>query len=165
MMGLMNNNLRISQFLRQNLGSITEEWKDFAQSITKLPMSDFALRNHIHEILFFIADDVESVQTKQEQIRKSQGKNPIIQDGAGTAHAKLRFKDGFDIARMVAEFRALRASITKLWTQSRIVLTDADINDLIRFNEAIDQLMAESIAYSLEQHAAARKVAGVKEPA
>lgn len=161
----MNQSLRISQFLRQNLGPITEEWKSFARNMTVNPLSDFALRNHIHEILFFIADDVESVQSKQEQILKSQGKGPVIKDSTGIIHAKLRFQDGFDIAQMVAEFRALRASITSLWTQSRIVLTNADIIDLIRFNESIDQLLTESIEYYVKNCAPIRKPAAARESA
>jgi hypothetical protein len=46
---------------------------------------------------------------------------------------------------MVSEFRALRASVLRLWTKANGTLTGADIEDLMRFNEAIDQATAESI--------------------
>jgi signal transduction histidine kinase len=46
---------------------------------------------------------------------------------------------------MVAEYRALRASVIRLWTRANGGLTGDDIEDLMRFNEAIDQALAESI--------------------
>lgn len=49
--------------------------------------------------------------------------------------------------QMVSEFRALRASVTKLWCAQLVEPTDQDISDLIRFNEAIDQALTESISY------------------
>ena len=46
---------------------------------------------------------------------------------------------------MVSEFRALRASVLRLWTASRGTLVGDDLEDLMRFNEAIDQALAESM--------------------
>jgi signal transduction histidine kinase len=47
---------------------------------------------------------------------------------------------------MVSEYRALRASVTRLWTKECGRLEGDDLVDLIRFNEAIDQSLAESTA-------------------
>ena len=47
---------------------------------------------------------------------------------------------------MIAEFRALRASVLRLWITSRGTLSDVDLQDLMRFNEAIDQAVAESVS-------------------
>jgi signal transduction histidine kinase len=46
---------------------------------------------------------------------------------------------------MVSEYRALRASVIRLWTAENGSLTGADLDDLTRFNEAIDQSLAESV--------------------
>jgi signal transduction histidine kinase len=46
---------------------------------------------------------------------------------------------------MASEFRALRASVIRLWTRSHAQAGPADLEDMIRFNEAIDQAIAESI--------------------
>jgi signal transduction histidine kinase len=46
---------------------------------------------------------------------------------------------------MVAEFRALRATVIKLWTKETTELRGEDVTDLTRFNEAIDQALAESV--------------------
>ena len=49
--------------------------------------------------------------------------------------------------QMVSEFRALRASVVKLWGAKATETTRHDILDLTRFNEAIDQELTESISY------------------
>lgn len=53
---------------------------------------------------------------------------------------------GFTLEEMFAEYRALRASVLRLWIDSRSQrLDEDDAQDVIRFNEAIDQALAESI--------------------
>ena len=47
---------------------------------------------------------------------------------------------------MVAEYRALRASVVRLWTQAQRPPEVDDDADLARFHEAIDQALAESVA-------------------
>jgi signal transduction histidine kinase len=47
---------------------------------------------------------------------------------------------------MVAEFRALRASVTRLWLDERSGGARKELTDLIRFNEAVDQAIAESVS-------------------
>jgi K+-sensing histidine kinase KdpD len=47
---------------------------------------------------------------------------------------------------MVAEYRALRASVIRLWMKGKGKVTPTDLDDLTRFNEAVDQALAESVA-------------------
>ena len=51
---------------------------------------------------------------------------------------------------MASEYRALRASVLRLWTES-CQPDDINLEDVIRFNEAIDQALAESIEFFSEQ--------------
>jgi signal transduction histidine kinase len=48
---------------------------------------------------------------------------------------------------MVSEYRALRASVIKHWAAQHKSLASTDVQDLTRFNEAIDQAVAESVAH------------------
>ena len=141
----MTKNQTLPIFIRKNLSDITEEWREFAATIAHEDVTDLQLRDHIHQILFFIADDIETSQSSYQQIRKSHGKSDDKKPSPGAIHGSLRYDIGFNMVEMVSEYRALRATVTKLWTKSRIVLTDSDVLDLIRFNEAIDQLLAQSI--------------------
>ena len=142
--------ISLGTFIRDNVELIVGEWLSFAR--TRTPASDgmtvLELRDHIEEILDFLADDLESPQSRREQVVKSQGEGPK-EGGAGQSaaeiHAALRLSDGFDIDQMVSEYRALRASVTKLWSTRNNELIRQDFNDLTRFNEAIDQATAESV--------------------
>ena len=145
--------IRLGTFIREDAVQIIDEWTGFAG--TRIPAGDgmtvLALEDHVDEILSFIADDLESPQTGSEQVRKAQGDGAKaggrIRRSAAEIHAELRLNDGFDIDQMVSEYRALRACVVKLWGVGNRSLDDTDFADLIRFNEAIDQAVAESISH------------------
>ncbi len=144
----MATNMRLAAFIRSDMKSIVSEWENFAQTLT--PAADritpLALRDHIKEILTFIANDIESSQTDIEQVEKSRGDKPNnVERSAAETHASLRHADGFNMDQMVSEYRALRASVTKLWRKQLTETTNLDISDLVRFNESIDQALTESI--------------------
>ena len=48
--------------------------------------------------------------------------------------------------QMVSEYRALRSSVLRLWLAQQHVDDEHDVQDIIRFNEAIDQALVEWIA-------------------
>ena len=148
--------MRLSEFIRTQQARIITEWIDFAESLTPAAssMSQLQLKDHIAQILKFIALDIESDQSATEQVSKSQGKSDLDQDRKETAseiHGSIRHTDGFDIVQMVSEYRALRASIIKLWTLSKTELSDRDMLDLTRFNESIDQSLAESVSRFMQK--------------
>ena len=142
--------MHLSQFIRDNSAAIIAEWEAFAGTLAPASeaTSPLSLRNHIKYILEFIADDIDSPQTDAEQVSKSQGKNARHStDSVAEVHAALRQAGGFNMDQMVSEYRALRASVVKLWGAQVSETTPRDIVDLTRFNEAIDQEMTESISY------------------
>jgi signal transduction histidine kinase len=142
--------LRLADFIRGAKKEIIAEWISFAGTRTPAStnMTKLALRDHIEQILNFLADDIESAQTRQEQLDKSHGEGPDgpMTRSAAEVHASLRHTDGFNIDQMVSEYRALRASVVKQWSAHNQSLVPRDIYDLTRFNEAIDQAITESIA-------------------
>jgi signal transduction histidine kinase len=141
--------MKLSQFIVENIEEITAEWEEFARSL--LPsgqvMTSLALRDHATQILRAIAEDIASNQTQLEQAYKSKGFVPIapgIQTAAMT-HGALRHLAGFDLRQLAAEFRALRASVLRLWLK-RGGDGESAFYEMTRFNESIDQALAESIA-------------------
>jgi signal transduction histidine kinase len=52
---------------------------------------------------------------------------------------------GFDLMTLVAEYRALRASVIRLWRESGPSPDLRDVEDLTRFNESIDQSLTEAV--------------------
>jgi signal transduction histidine kinase len=72
----------------------------------------------------------------------------VRQDADATAsldHAVHRYREGFNVNQVISEYRALRASVTRLWLSGGAPLPEDHYQELIRFNEAIDQLVAESV--------------------
>ena len=142
--------MRLASFIRANTTAIVTEWECFAQKLVPAAehMSPRTLRNHIAEILAFIVEDIETPQTDCEQIEKSRGQKPKnSNESSAETHASLRQAGGFDIDQMVSEFRALRASVTKLWRAQLTETITLDVSDLTRFNESIDQELTEAIGY------------------
>jgi diguanylate cyclase (GGDEF)-like protein/PAS domain S-box-containing protein len=145
---------KLSDFIRANIDPIIETWKNFANDIPSARHMNMAtLEDHAREILFAIAADLEQAQSAHEQEEKSKGRGPRSQtESAAEMHGISRLLEGFTINETMSEFRALRASVLRLWTTSKSVVIGASSTDLIRFNEAIDQALTESLErYSIDK--------------
>jgi len=143
--------MRLAEFIRHNMQAILEQWEAFATTLvpTAADMTPLALLDHAPEILEAVAKDLDSKQTREEQADKSKGRAPKAPGAPETAaqtHAVLRARGGFDINQLVSEYRALRASVLRLWMDAS-PLDEPGVEEIIRFNEAIDQAVAESVGY------------------
>ena len=154
--------MRLSEFILRNMEAILAEWEAFASTLhpAATRMTPLALRDHAQQILEAVAGDISTSQSEQEQADKSKGKAPKIEGAPHTAaetHAILRANSGFDIEQLAAEYRALRASVLRLWLDA-CPPEGINLDDVIRFNEAIDQAVAESIAFFSAQVEQARNL-------
>jgi signal transduction histidine kinase len=151
--------MRLAKFITGNLEEILAEWEAFAASLLApgQVMTSLALRDHASQILLAIAEDIESSQTDLEQAYKSKGFAPIAEATrtAAMTHGALRHLAGFDLRQLAAEFRALRASVLRLWLR-RGVGDETAFYQMTRFNEAIDQALAESISNYSDEVARSR---------
>lgn len=141
--------MRLSDFILDNLEPILQAWEEFARSVdTPMPALDpQGLRDHAEYILTNVALDMQTVQTPQEQIDKSHGLGPVIEDrSAAQTHAITRLMAGFTLDQMVSEYRALRSSVLRLWLLQGYTGEENQVLDMVRFNEGIDQALVESIA-------------------
>ena len=140
--------MHLSNFISENMEAIVQAWEDFARTIEPpaLTMDKRALRDHASAMLRAISKDLTAGQTALEQSEKSKGHGLRDNDDtAAESHAEARLLSGYTIEQIVSEFRALRASVLRLWSNSAEKRQDVDAVDIIRFNEAIDQELAESV--------------------
>ena len=72
-------------------------------------------------------------------------------NAASAIHGSGRVGSGFDLWAVVAEYRALRASVIRLWRESGPIPDLNDLDDLTRFNESIDQSLTESVRAYTQQ--------------
>lgn len=152
--------MKLSQFIEANITQILHEWDQFA--LTLFPdgvrVSARELRDHAREILMELTKDMETAQSAQQQSDKSKGEEPRTSgvESAAAAHGTDRHYSGFTLTELAAEFRALRATVLRLWLPQVPALTAQISRDMVRFNEAIDQALAESVATYSQQNTRAR---------
>ena len=128
---------------------ILTDWEEFARTIKPpaLTMDCLSLRDHAELMLKAIAEDLKTPQTEKEQSDKSKDLAPETPGfTAAEEHAEARLLSGFTIGQLFSEYRALRASVLHLWHKSSQKGLISDPEDITRFNEAIDQAIAESVS-------------------
>ncbi len=141
--------MKLVRFIREQMQDILTEWDAFAASIQPVAegLSAERLRDHAREMLLAIALDMSAHQTAAEQKSKSEGRGSRASgtDTAAELHAVHRLAEGFTMNEVIAEYRALRASVVRLWTREMDQADRSDLEELIRFNEAVDAALCESI--------------------
>lgn len=135
--------MRLTQFIQENRAKIIDEWIAFASTL--LPwakgMSLKGLQDHAEELLAAVITDMEAPQSDDQQAKKSKGRTSSgALASVGHKHATQRLGSGFNLEQLVSEYRALRASILRLWCEAE----GDKARELTRFNEAIDESLTEA---------------------
>ncbi|MFZ6644808.1 sensor histidine kinase [Undibacterium sp. TJN25] len=145
--------MKLSHFINEHIEEILVEWDSFARTLQPAAkgMSMLALEDHARQMLAAIALDIDTAENPAQQYEKSKGMAParIGAESAASIHGTQRQVNGFTLVQLTAEYRALRATVLRLWLPKIERVTEATTNDMIRFNETIDQALAESaVTYS-----------------
>jgi signal transduction histidine kinase len=140
--------MQLSEFILTNIESIAREWEEFAKTCVPaaVGMTRSALLDDVTQILRAVANDMERPQTAIEQDEK--GKGQRLSESLGpvaASHVGLRIDSRFDLAQIVSEYRAMRASVLGLWSSSGPSPLSEETLEVIRFNEAIDESIAEIV--------------------
>ena len=141
--------MRLADFMEQRLPEIVSEWESFARTLSPASgaMTALVLRDHAEDMLRVIIDDLRTAQSAEQRHTKSWGRADAAQDGsvltAAQLHGSMRASSGISIQQLVSEFRAMRASVLHLYASECAAGPDT-LHDIGRFNEAIDQAIAES---------------------
>jgi signal transduction histidine kinase len=146
-----SQSMRLAAFILANLEPILQEWEDFARDLGAVSesMDVKSLRDHAKTILQELAEDLETRQSAAQQVAKSKGEAPpptAADPGTGAEqHGGDRAVEGFSLEQMVSEYRALRASVLRLWSTRPESHQPEAVEEVTRFNEAIDEALAESV--------------------
>ena len=135
--------VRLSEFVQQHRKKIVEEWVEFARTMRPWAdgLSKKDLRDHAEELLDAIAGDIKTSQSGHQQAQKSKGRETRgALSRVGKKHAIDRLEGGLTLDQLVSEYRALRASVLRLWEETQL----EEEGEITRFNEAIDETLAES---------------------
>ena len=139
--------MRLFTFIESHLEEILNEWDKFAETLFTKNKPRYLLRDHACEMLQELMADMKTTQSAQAQVDKSKGVvSPFHDsDNAASVHGIMRQNEGFTASELAAEFRALRAAILRIWLPKIDVMSKEVVIDIVRFNEAIDEALADSI--------------------
>lgn len=139
--------MKLSEFIVSEMPHILAEWETYAQTMRPAAdaMSMVALRDHAEEMLRAVAVDIEEWQSPKEAIAKSKGLDDDDGASAAALHGAMRQASQFSLLQLSSEFRALRAAVLRGWLPVADLSVPSTLDAVVRFNEAIDQALAESI--------------------
>jgi len=139
--------MRLFTFIESHLEEILNEWDKFAETLFANNKPRYLLRDHAREMLLELMTDMKTTQSAQAQVDKSKGVTSPFHhsDNAASVHGIMRQNEGFTVSELAAEFRALRAAILRIWLPKIDVMSKEVVTDIVRFNEAIDEALADSI--------------------
>jgi signal transduction histidine kinase len=141
-----------SQFILQHIDGVVDEFEAFARTTgpSAEHLSSSELRDHARIVLEAVAADMATSQSASVQHEKAQGhSSPPFSRVRETAckHAQHRFAQEFTLPQMVSEYRALRASVIRRWSEQLEIADAGQLAELTRFGEAIDEGLTEAIAW------------------
>lgn len=148
----------LATYIQQHRTAISAEWSALGRNFNiAARVNPSELNEHIAAILDFIVADIQENQTEAQRIQKA---HHSIDDPRNAAQnlAIWRLSRGYTLQEMISEYRALRASVTKLWLDQLGAPRANDLLDLSRFNEAVDQLLTSSIAHYTKKLDEARSI-------
>ncbi|WP_124076982.1 sensor histidine kinase [Burkholderia gladioli] len=141
--------MTLADFIDANLADLVLNWSEYAQTLSPEghPLPEPPLRQAGADILRAIAANMRSPQSAAQQHYKAQGSRDAEFDfnRLTRRHADGRVGQGFDINDVVAEFRALRAAVLRRWAEAAPAASAHALQDMTRFNEAVDQALAETV--------------------
>ncbi|WP_027820964.1 sensor histidine kinase [Paraburkholderia bannensis] len=142
--------MSLADFIESDLSGLIDDWAGYALSLGQddTQLTESQLRNSAADILTAIATDMRETQSDAQQEAKSRG-DKVEPNSAfnrvARLHAEDRLSHGFSINDVVAEFGSLRATVLRRWGKTSS--SGAAFQEMIRFNEAIDQVLAESVRH------------------
>ena len=141
--------MNLCEFIVDHVEEITSEWESFASTMQPAAahMSSAELRDHAKQMLNAISVDMQKSRSAAQQTAKSKGRGPeSAASSAAMLHGAMREASGFSLDQLFAEFRAVRHSVLQLWLSQLAVFVEETSNEILRFNGALDQALAESAA-------------------
>ncbi|MGW8369466.1 MAG: sensor histidine kinase, partial [Gammaproteobacteria bacterium] len=121
-------------------------------------INEHELRSGAGAMLSAIVTDMRAEKPADDQRARSRGQRPDHAPHVtmtARQHAEHRLKAGFSLKDLVAEYRALRSSVTLGW-MAHSSTPKQTVEELVRFNNAMDQSLGEAINWFYDETDRAR---------
>jgi signal transduction histidine kinase len=145
------------------MDDILHEWDVFARKVAPEgnDLSERALRDHAREMLHDIVQEMASAQPRsadERRLRSRESGDVFASGSAASQHGDQRQAVDFTLPQLSAEFRALRETVMRLWLPHVDRIDEDSADEIVRFNEALDRALAESIATYSERTSQTREL-------
>jgi signal transduction histidine kinase len=140
--------MRLADFIRADAERILRGWEEFVKTLRPgAVLPRWLLRAYAAAILQSIANDIErpALRTEQMALMRVEGTAAPIEHVAAV-HVDLRIESGFDLAQIIAEYRALRSSILRLWRATDFDGFAHGAEEMSRLTETIDQAVEQTVS-------------------
>jgi signal transduction histidine kinase len=139
--------MELSSFIGSHREAILAEWEKDARRrvVGERDVSLAQLRDHLGELLDSVAINLRGPDRGASRAGDRRLDDVAEKHGAGRARL------GMTLKQVVSEFPILRSSVVRLWLQSQRSTSAADLESLIRFDEAIDRALTESASEFMDQ--------------
>lgn len=127
----------LTAFIREHREAIVDEWTSRAQ---ELPSARTLTRPALHDHLPRILDKLASAIDRRDE-------TPAALENLPEQHASARFREGYDLRQVVAEYRLLREVVMHMYRE-RGDLSDESRPKLIPLtvmHEAVDRAIADAV--------------------
>jgi signal transduction histidine kinase len=133
--------MRLADFIEQHRVRIVDAWERFAETLPPFDGGTFTseLQSHAGRLLDAIVADMRG----PSEAEAAAGTPPA--ESGGSEHGLARYAAGLSLVSVASEFRALRAVVLRMWAGAGFVRSPQAFDDLVRFNEALDQLTAAAV--------------------
>ncbi|RZS85801.1 sensor histidine kinase [Pigmentiphaga kullae] len=135
--------MRLADFIDANLDLLLSDWRNFARQLDlrRSAVSEHALQTSARSLLRQLAAELRAGPQGTDNGEAAHGVTRQAH-----VHARNRLRAGFTLTEMVAEFCALRANILERWGRETDEMGTDAREDLVRFNQALDLALKESIS-------------------
>ena len=152
----------LAAFILANIGPILQDWEAVAGARSPaVALGRQPSREHARDILLAVAADIAGLPVPRPWAEKS--KDPPADSAhvlrrAAEQHAVPRVADPLSCEELIAEYRAVRASVLRRWAAHNPDGAGRPA-EIALFNEAIDEALAASVRICSNKQDEARTVA------
>jgi signal transduction histidine kinase len=135
----------LSDYIATHVQSILSDWSAFARRHVRaaLALEDRELIAPAQAVLEAIALSLAGTETSVESVDTA----PSSIEKAAHTHAEQRIRQSFTLEQMIAEYRVLRAAVARGWSQQTGLAHTEAVDELARFDAAIDHTSTETIKW------------------
>lgn len=133
--------MKLAKFIQTEMEQLLEGWED-AVPESEGEEGSHPRKDQARELLAFVIQNLDTSHTEDKSSRNAPDKGKFPAFGLGDVNGRRRFQQVFPMLQMAQK---LRTRVISTWCSEQRGFTEEGIGELVRFNEAIDWLIVNSV--------------------